>query len=104
MSRGPDAATLLVRAIEASAEAAGCPVTLAESDWSRWASATFSGARHLLLLTAPPSLALDDWIAGLAEAELRLRGHLLADLVVEHVRRSADVVAVSLEALTLEER
>jgi hypothetical protein len=103
MSRGPDAETLLRRALEAHAEAAGCPVTLASSDWTRWASATFTGARHLLALTAPPSPALDAWIAGLPEAELRLRGHLVADLVVEHVRRAADAVTVSLEVLTVEE-
>ncbi|WP_137864976.1 MULTISPECIES: hypothetical protein [unclassified Sphingomonas] len=104
MSRGPDAGTLLRRAIEANAEAAGCPVVPVESDWTRWASATFTGARHLLALAAPPSPALDAWIAHLPEAELRLRGHLVADLVIEHVRRAADAVTVSLEVLTVEER
>lgn len=104
MSRGPDAETLLRRALEASADAAGCPVTLVASDWTRWASATFTGARHLLTLAAPPSPALDAWIAGLPEAELRLRGQLVADLVVEHVRRSGDTVTLSLEVLTVEER
>jgi len=63
MSRGPDAETLLRRALESHAEAAGCPVALVESDWTRWASATFSGARHLLALAGPPSPALDAWIA-----------------------------------------
>ena len=103
MSRGPDAETMLRRALEASAEAAGCPVVLVESDWTRWASATFTGARHLLALAAPPSGALDAWIAGLPDAELRLRGHLVADLAVEHVCRAGDRVTVSLEVLTVEE-
>lgn len=103
MSRGPDAETLLRRALEAQAEAAGCPVTLVESDWSRWASATFTGARHLLRLAAPPSPALDAWIARLPEADLRLRRHLVADLAVEHVRRTEDRVTISLEVLTVEE-
>ncbi|MCH7860476.1 hypothetical protein ACQKOH_09765 [Sphingomonas sp. NPDC092331] len=103
MSRGPDAETLLRRALEASAEAAGCPVALVESDWTRWASATFTGARHLFALAAPPSGAFDAWIAGLPDAELRLRGHLVADLAVEHVRRTDDRVTVSLEVLTVEE-
>ncbi|MEP9361064.1 hypothetical protein [Sphingomonas sp. KR3-1] len=103
MSRGPDAETLLRRALEAGAEAAGCPVTLVQSDWTRWASATFTGARHLLSLAAPPSPALDAWIAGLPETELRLRGHLVADLVVEHVRRAEDRVTIALEVLTVEE-
>jgi hypothetical protein len=104
MSRGPDAETLLRRALEAGAESAGCPLSATESDWTRWASATFTGARHLFRLTGPPSPRFDSWIAGLPEAELRLRGHLVADLVVEHVRRSADAVTVSLEVLTVEER
>lgn len=104
MSRGPDAATLLVRAIEADADAAGCPVTVAESDWTRWASVTFTGARHLLALSAPPSPALYGWIARLPVTEFGLRGHLVADLVVEHVRHADDAVTVSLEVLTVEER
>ncbi len=103
MSRGPDAETLLRRALEAQAEAAGCPIILVESDWTRWASATFSGARHMLTLAAPPSSALDAWLARLPEAELTLRRHLVADLAVEHVRRTGDRVTVSLEVLTLEE-
>lgn len=104
MSRGPDAEALLRRALEASAEAAGCPAALVASDWTRWASATFTGARHLLTLAAPPSAALDAWIAGLPDAELRLRRHLVADLVVDHVRRAGDRVTISLEVLTVEER
>ncbi|WP_200888732.1 hypothetical protein, partial [Staphylococcus aureus] len=50
MSRGPDAGTLLRRAIEANAEAAGCPGVPVESGWTRWASAAFTGARLLLAL------------------------------------------------------
>jgi hypothetical protein len=104
MSRGPDADTLLRRALEASAEAAGCAVVALDGDWRRWASATFVGARHLLTLSATPGPALDAWLAALGDTDLRLRGHLVADLAVEHVRRAADQVTVSLEALTVEDR
>ncbi len=55
MSRGPDAATLLERALLVAADAAGCPVAVVASDWTRWASATFTGARHSLTLTAAAS-------------------------------------------------
>jgi hypothetical protein len=103
MSRGPDAETLLRRALEAGAESAGCSLTSTESDWTRWASATFTGARHLLRLTGSPSARFENWITALPETELRLRGHLVADLVVEHVRRTADAVTVSLEVLTVED-
>jgi hypothetical protein len=104
MSRGPDAATLLARALAASSEAAGCPATIEMSDWTRWASATFTGARHTLGLSAQPCPALIAWIAGLPEAELRLRGHLVADLAVVAVRNAGAEIAVELEVLTVEER
>lgn len=104
MSRGPDAATQLERALLASAEAAGCPVAITEADLTRWASVTFTGARHMLTLKGAASSALSRWIAALPEAEFALRGHLLADLNVEAVRREGADVTVMLEVLTVEER
>ena len=82
MSRGPDAATLLERALLADAARAGCPASVLAADWTRWSSATFTGARHVLTLAAAPGAALDAWAAGLPEAESALRGHLVADLLV----------------------
>lgn len=104
MSRGPDAATLLERALLASAQAAGCPVALVSADWTRWASATFVGARHRIALRASPSPLLDAWLAGLGEAEFALRGHIVADLVVASVAREGAWVEVMLEALSVEAR
>jgi len=104
MSRGPDAATLLGRALTANAEAAGCPVAVQSADWTRWASATFTGARHMLSLSAPPSPELTAWIAALPEAEIALRGHLLADLSVVAARHARDTITIELEVLTVEER
>lgn len=104
MSRGPDAETLLARALIASAGQAGCPIAIAAADWTRWASATFNGARHVLTLAAPTSPALDAWLSTLPEAEFTLRGHLVADLSVESVHCEGDAVTVSLEVLTVEER
>ncbi|UYY59801.1 hypothetical protein [Sphingomonas sp. S2-65] len=104
MSRGPDSGTLLGRALLAAAAAAGCPARLTGSDWSRWASATFTGARHTLTLEAPPSIQLDAWLAALPEAEFRLRGHLVADIAVAGMERDNGRVLLCLEALTIEER
>lgn len=67
MSRGPDAATLLERALLTAADSAGCPVAVVTSDWTRWASATFTGARHSLTLTAAASPRLDRWLVGLGK-------------------------------------
>ncbi len=103
MSRGPDADTLLVRAIERSADQAGYAVEV-RSDWKRWASATFTGARHIVSLNGRASPGLDAWLAGLPEAEFALRGHLVADLAVEQVRRDGEAVQVSLGVLTVEQR
>jgi hypothetical protein len=104
MSRGPDAATSLERALLAHARASGCPVALVSSGCTRWASATFAGMRHMLDVRARASSALDGWLAGLPEAEFTLRGHLVADLVIERIRREGEATIVSLEVLTVEER
>jgi hypothetical protein len=104
MSRGPDAATALERALVAAADAAGCPVRIATSDWTRWASATFTGARHSVTLTAAAGPALDRWLVGLSEAEFDLRHYLVADLAVTRMTREGNVVRVAIEALTVEER
>ena len=104
MSRGPDAHTLLTRALLASAGRAGCAARIVAADWTRWASATFVGARHEIALEGDASAALDDWLAALPDAELDPRGHIVADLVVEGVSRSGDTVTARIEALTVEER
>ncbi len=104
MSRGPDAATLLERALSTSAADAGCLIRIAAADWTRWASVTFTGARHLLTLEGEASPALEAWLVALPEAELVLRGHLVADLGVESMRRVGDAVTVVIEVLTVEER
>ncbi|MEG3176006.1 hypothetical protein U1872_07180 [Sphingomonas sp. RB3P16] len=101
MSRGPDAGTLLRRAIEAAARAAGCTVTVTDSRMTRWASATFTGARHDLTLVAADDAAFAAWIESLPEAELPLRGHLVADLVVRSVTRVDQRVELVLEALSV---
>lgn len=103
MSRGPDPGTALVRALEANARRAGCPVRMNASDWTRWASATFTGARHELTVEADESGALDNWLTELPEAELPIRGHLVADIIVSSVRRAKGVATIRLEALTVEE-
>jgi hypothetical protein len=104
MSRGPDAATQLERALLASAGAAECPLAIIEADLTRWASVTFTGARHMLTLAGRASAALTRWVDALPEAEFALRGHLVADLSVEAVRREGSEVRVMLEILTVEER
>lgn len=104
MSGRRDIGVALSRALAASAAAAGCPIEPVRGEWRHWASATFVGARHNLTISAPASPALDSWLAGLAEADFALAGHLVADLVVKAVRREGETVEVEIEALTVESR
>lgn len=99
MSRGPDATTLLARAIERS----GPGVTVSTSEAAPWASVTFAGARHRLTVEARATAGLDRWLARLPEAEFALRGHLVADLTVTRVEHCEGHASVSIEALTVED-
>jgi hypothetical protein len=104
MSRRGDVGRRLARALLASASAAGCRIRVRDSVWVGWASACFVGARHELVLTARPGEALDEWTAGLAEAELPMADHLVADIAVTRVSRDGGEVRIELEALTVEDR
>lgn len=102
MSRGPDAGSLFGRAIERDARRVGCTVTLARTESTRWASATFIGARHHLSLDGADDAAFTAWLASLPEVDLPMRGHLVADLEIVSVTRAAGRASVSVEALTVE--
>ncbi|KQM61537.1 MULTISPECIES: hypothetical protein [unclassified Sphingomonas] len=103
MSRGPDATTLLERRLRIAAEAMGVSIAITASDQTGWASATFNGARHRLTLTSGDA-GFAPWLAGLPEADLPLRGHLVADLIVTGQSTLPDGPAATIEALTVEER
>lgn len=102
MSRGPDAATLVKRALERHADAAGCDIAIELRDTTRWASATFFGARHQLILTLCDDPSGAAWIGGLGDADLPIHGHLVADLVTIAVTRRDGRATVTLEILTVE--
>lgn len=101
--RGPDAAVLLGRALRGLATAAGCPVRIAANEGRDWSSATFAGMRHRVVLAAPPSAALDRWLATLPEADVPLRGHVVSDLTVERVIEADGEHHATVLALTLAE-
>jgi hypothetical protein len=103
MSRGPDAATLLDRALTTSAARAGLELAVTTAESTRWASATFTGARHVLEVAIGGDAAAA-WLAELPEAELPMRGHLVADLAVVRQARSGARIVATIEALTVEER
>lgn len=103
MSRGPDAATLLARALDRSARGAGLSLTIRHADWRRWASATFTGARHELTVELADGDAAERWLAALPEAELPIRGHLVADAVVLRTHAEGATLVASVEILTVQD-
>lgn len=71
-----------------------------------WASITFSGHRHRIVLRIDGDKAADEaarFLDGLGDREFDLQGHLLADIALVSEERSADAVRLTLEALTIEE-
>lgn len=103
MSRGPDAATLLARALMRSASEAGLSLTVRHANLRRWASATFAGARHELTVELPDGGAALAWLDALAEADLPIRGHLVADAVVLRKHGEGEWLVAALEILTVED-
>jgi len=104
MSRGPDAATLLERALVHAARAVGCEAVIVESSLERWASVTFTGARHTLSLALSPVDTGQRWLATLGDADFALRGHLVADLSVDRVERHDTGCTACVGVLTVEDR
>ena len=101
---GFDADARLRRALSGSAHAAGAAITIVRSDATRWASATFTGARHAVELAAEASDAVERWLGELPEAELAMAGHLVADLKIVAMLQAGSDLTVTLEVLTVEDR
>jgi hypothetical protein len=98
-----DAATLLERALIGDADRLGVAACVTAARSTRWASATFIGARHRMTIEGPHCAAVVAWLAGLAEADLPLRGHLVADLAVIEQAHADGRFTATIEALTVEE-
>ena len=99
--RGPDVATRLLRALHAGAAASGTAFEVTETVSRPWASATFSGEQHHLVIQADPIPGFRSWLAALPDAELPLRGHILADLAIDMVEQVGLRLRVTIAALTL---
>ncbi|MBB3860579.1 hypothetical protein GGQ88_001845 [Novosphingobium hassiacum] len=90
-------------------ELAGPLVELIEHRESPWASITFSGARHAIVMRFSGSDAVSDGerlIALLPDHEFRLRGKLVADasvVRVDHELLPAPLMEVECEILLLDE-
>ncbi|TPG12622.1 hypothetical protein [Sphingomonas oligophenolica] len=88
----------LARALRLSAVTAGLDALVLSATEQPWASATYIGARHRIELGLPAGPARYRWLAGLAEAELPMRGHIALPPAI----LAADDDRVTLEIVTLE--
>ncbi|MFD1787774.1 hypothetical protein ACFSC3_09325 [Sphingomonas floccifaciens] len=104
MSGGGTATGRLERALTAHAARCGLALSIDDNRATRWASATFVGARHRLEMTLGGEISAgQDWIAGLPEADLPLPGHLVADLIVIGRRTGDAGLTATIEVLTVED-
>ncbi len=101
--RGPDAGTLLVRALRGQAATAGAVVAVRSIASTPWASATFTGRRQRIALDAQSGDTARRWIDGLPEAEWDIRGHLVADVLIDSVCVETEVTTLSMSILTIED-
>lgn len=97
MMRGPDAERRLARALAASAARDGLALTVEEQCSTPWHSATFSGHRHALTVTAAPDgAAARGWLSRISALDVSLPGELLADIsVVQAIDSRARIEALT---------
>ena len=86
----------LLRALRRSATAMACDVELIHVAETPWATATFTGARHIVRATGRPEV-LSHWLATLPEAEVPVRDHFVASCAAEVVGDTAMIELLVLE-------
>ena len=97
----------LRRALRDCFGALGAAVTFEKVTSRPWASITFAGERHRLVLRLPgpgAEAAVEGFLDGLEEREFPMRGHILADIEAAGFEREAEgQIRLTLEALTVED-
>lgn len=68
-----------------------------------WASIMFTGMRHHIGFVVPWTAECERRVDGLADAELPMRDHFVADIRVLEKRRDGDGLYLTIEALTIAE-
>ncbi len=104
--RADRAQAAIIRALSALVLPLGVRVVIEELRCRDWASLTLTGGRHELDLRldgAGAAAALALVRAELPEAEIIIPGHILAELVVEPGTADDDGVALTLNALVINE-
>lgn len=100
-----DPATALIRAVLSLCKG---DAMLDEHRGTAWASATFSGMRHVMRLRfdGPQAVETAQWLARiLPEHEFAISGHLVADIAITQTHRrheGAPAMTLIVESLTVE--
>jgi hypothetical protein len=95
-----DAQSLLLRALRGG----GAPLPdLHTAHSEAWASATFAGARHRFAFAPTDPARADSLAQAIGSAEYIMPGHLVADIVVASRAVSREGIALTIEALTVED-
>lgn len=95
----------LLRHLEKRLQREGLTAELQASHSERWASATFTGARHRFQFCAVDGNAgLDRMARNLGETEFALPDHIVADIALINQARGPDGFSFEVEALTVEAR
>lgn len=96
-------AARLLRALTRSAEAYGCVPELALAATRDWASALFVGARYDVSATLDSGPATERWIARLGEIDLPMPRQFAREVRVIARDDADERVALTIEALVLED-
>lgn len=84
------------------------PDCTASIEWTAsrpWASATFTGARHVVRLRlsgSNPDAAANQGLSGIEEREFALPGHILVDIALSSREAEGQSILLTLETLTVE--
>lgn len=101
-----DAASALLRAVRNAFAGFGGALVVEEMRSRRWASITFTGARHELRFRLEGRTADEEaerFVSSLEAAEFALRGHVLADIALVSQVREEGRAVIEVEALTVED-
>jgi hypothetical protein len=94
-----DSGTRLVRALSVYFG----PLSAIDHRTSKWSSATFTGTRHMIWFDVALRDDLDSLLHNLAEADLPMPGHFVADIELAERHDSDDGARIGLRALTIAE-
>lgn len=98
---GPLPGRRLQRALTRDAARAGVPISIEHHREMSWESATFSGARHLVDVSAVSGEALGRWLRAIDAAAIEVPGHIVADLQVGGAASANGITRFRLTGVTV---